>query len=255
MSNEQELIAKSNNAWKTLAAWWDNDIEDGDPYHRCLIFPHVLSLLDIKPHQKILDLACGNGALSRKMAALGADVLGVDISDVFINKAIERSGEGIRYQQLDATSSEELSHLAKEEQFDAVVCSMALHDLPTIEPLLQSLSHLLKPQGSFIFTVPHPCFNSGEVRLNFFDERPSITRSNYIKPMHLEMNSKPNQPVKQHCFHRSLTDIFGQLFSINMVLDGLKEPAMCDVLEETELDWKLLSEIPPALICRWIFKK
>ena len=210
--NKNALIEKSNDAWRQLSSWWDENIEDGDPFHRLLIFPGMIELVNCQPGTKILDLACGNGTLARRFTALGASVLGTDISETFIEQARARSEEGIRYKVLDATSSSDLQDLAKQEQFDVVVCSMALHDLPTITPLIDSLSALLHKDGKFIFSIPHPCFNMGEVDLSFFSERPSLTRTNYIKPMHLEMKSKPGQPVNQHCFHRSLMELFGHFF-------------------------------------------
>ncbi|MDQ2993502.1 MAG: class I SAM-dependent methyltransferase [Pseudomonadota bacterium] len=257
-NDKRDLIQKSNEAWKKLSEWWNDDIGDGDPYHRYLIFPGMLKLVDCKPGKKILDIACGNGTLSRRFSALGAKVLGVDISETFIKQAVERSDSSIRYRTLDATSEIELAELASIEMFDSVVCSMALHDLPTITPLLQSLSSLLCSNGNFIFSIPHPCFNMGEVTLDFSSEHPCISRNSYINPVHLEMKSKRNQPINQHCFHRSLADIFHEFFSVGMVLDALLEPSVSGVKEDmskVDLDWKYLPQIPPAMLCRFIFNK
>ena len=251
------LIKKSNDAWRQLSSWWDENIEDGDPFHHYLIFPGMLELVNCQAGTKILDLACGNGTLARRFAALGASVLGTDISETFIEQAKVRSKGNIRYQVLDATAATDLQELAKREQFDVVVCSMALHDLPTITPLIKSLASLLHKDGKFVFSVPHPCFNMGEIELNFFAEKPSLTRHNYIKPVHLEMKSKPGQPVNQHCFHRSLTDMFGHFFKVGMLLDALIEPSLSTIeenLSNVNLDWKLLPEIPPALLGSFIFK-
>lgn len=261
MMDEQneKFISHSNRAWEDLSSWWDNAIADGDQYHRTLIFPNVLKLIEKSSKLKILDLGCGNGALSRRIFNYtdGADILGVDVSDGFIKRALERSlGTSIRYQTLDATNLKSLLQLAEQEQFNYVVCSMVLHDLPTIEPIIQSLWHLLLPGGYFIFTLPHPCFNSGEVKFDFLGEPPSIGVSRYIKSQHLEVKSKKDQPTLQHVFHRSLSEIFNRLFKAGMVLDGFYEPAVCGVTEEETLhDWKNLPEVPPALICRWAFLK
>lgn len=257
VENKKKLIEKSNNAWQRLSAWWDNDIQGGDPFHRYLVFPGMLRLIDCKPKQKILDIGCGNGALSRRLFDRGVDVLGVDISEIFVEKAIEKSDSMMRYQVLDATSESELLNLSSLEKFDVVVCSMVLHDLPVIEPLLNTLSKLLRPNGCVVFSIPHPCFNMGEVRLDFFSESPHVSRARYVNAGHLEMKSKKNQPISQHCFHRSLAELFQSFFSVGMVLDRLEEPSVSQVKEEmksVDLDWKLLPEIPPALLCRWVFK-
>ncbi|HAC20219.1 MAG TPA: class I SAM-dependent methyltransferase, partial [Dehalococcoidia bacterium] len=40
------------------------------------------------------------------------------------------------------------------------MCNNALMDMPTIQPLADSLCRRLKPNGRFVFSVPHPCFNA-----------------------------------------------------------------------------------------------
>lgn len=253
--DQQKIIDESNEAWKKLAEWWDNDIGDGDPYHRLLVFPQMIELTDCKLGQKLLDIACGNGTLSRRFNAQGADVVAVDLSDIFIQQAIEKSESSIDFSVMDVTSRDDLSKLTK-HKFDKIVCSMALHDLPTIQPLMEFLPKLLSEEGSFIFSIPHPCFNMGDVKLDFFSDTPHLSRSRYIRPQHIKMKSKPNQPIDQHCFHRSITEIFKNFFSIGMVVNGFVEPALCDVsenLDNVELDWKLLPEISPVMICRCIF--
>ena len=58
-----------------------------------------------------------------------------------LKQATKRSDNSISYQTLDATSDEELAKLARLKDFDTVVCSMALHDLPTIFPLIKRPAH------------------------------------------------------------------------------------------------------------------
>jgi 2-polyprenyl-3-methyl-5-hydroxy-6-metoxy-1,4-benzoquinol methylase len=52
-----------------------------------LCWPSLASLLDPKPGQHILDIACGNGLTSRRLAALGAQVTAFDFSANLIDKA------------------------------------------------------------------------------------------------------------------------------------------------------------------------
>ena len=82
--NKKSIIQESNDAWHQLSAWWDEDIKDGDPFHRYLVFPGILELVNSQPNKRILDVACGNGTLARRLAASGATVIGVDVSETFI---------------------------------------------------------------------------------------------------------------------------------------------------------------------------
>ena len=50
----------------------------------------VVEWLALEPGERILDLGCGDGALTEQLAAAGADVLGVDASEDFIENARSR---------------------------------------------------------------------------------------------------------------------------------------------------------------------
>src|SRR5580658_2727454 len=78
----------------------------------------VVELLAPRPGERILDLGCGDGALTAKLAALGCDVVGVDSSAAQI--------EAARKLGLDArvVSAE---HLTFSNEFDAVFSNAVLH--------------------------------------------------------------------------------------------------------------------------------
>ncbi len=78
----------------------------------------VVELLNPQPGEQILDLGCGDGALTEQLAASGAMVLGVDASPNMLAAARQRN---IRVEQHDATA------LPYENQFDAVFSNATLH--------------------------------------------------------------------------------------------------------------------------------
>ena len=133
---------------------------------------------------------------------------------------------------------------------------MVLHDMPTIVPFINTLPKLLKKNGNFIFSVPHPCFNSGLVEITELKEnmkeKKLVLPNRYIHPETFEILSKPGQPVKQICFHRPLSELFNTLFSAGFVMNGFVEP----VAKKGELPkdylWEKLSDIPPAIICKFM---
>lgn len=78
----------------------------------------VLDLLRPQPGERILDLGCGDGTLTEKLAASGAEVLGVDSSADMVAAA---RGRGLDAQLMDAT------RLTFDQEFDAVFSNAVLH--------------------------------------------------------------------------------------------------------------------------------
>lgn len=146
-------------AWNTNAEVWDKRMgDDGNDFHLLLVRPATERLLDVKPGSRILDIGCGNGLFARRLATLGAEVVAIDFSEQMIAYARTRTQSqenSIEYRVLDATDEAALLQLG-EGYFDAAVSAMALMDMAEIDPLLQSLAKLLKPRGSFVFSVMHP---------------------------------------------------------------------------------------------------
>ena len=126
-----------------------------------------------------------------------AHVLGVDVSETFIKRAQQKSNNKVSYKKVDATSLDELVQLTEHAKFNKVICSMALHDLPVIHPLIQSLPKLLQSDGIFVFSIPHPCFNMGDMLLELMGDHPKVSRSKYIKPEPLKKMWKWMIELKQ----------------------------------------------------------
>jgi ubiquinone/menaquinone biosynthesis C-methylase UbiE len=87
------------------------------------IYDAALGLLDER-HKKVVDVGCGTGLMSRKLAASGRQVLGVDISPAMIERARRKGGVGIEFAHGDA---ERLP--AKDGGFDAVINLISFHQV------------------------------------------------------------------------------------------------------------------------------
>ena len=142
--------------WNATAKFWDERFGDeGNRFTNELVWPAINELLAPQAGQRIVELACGNGVISRKMAKLGAQVVASDFSSVFIQCAKERwTGDRIQYHVLDATQEEDLKTLGT-NQFDAAVCSMALFDIADIQPIFPAVKRMLKPNAPFVLSLIH----------------------------------------------------------------------------------------------------
>jgi len=101
----------------------------------------VLEWLDPQPGERILDLCCGDGRLTAKIVAIGADVVGVDASPEMVATAQLRG--------VDARLGN-AEFLPFDREFDAVFSNAALHWVRDQDAMLASVRHALKPGGRFV---------------------------------------------------------------------------------------------------------
>jgi len=252
----------TRDAWEDNAEIWDKRMGDeGNDFFNLLCWPAIASLLDIRPGRRYLDIACGNGLTSRRLAALGAQVTAFDFSSNLIEKAKARENPGslIDYQVIDATDEQQLLSMG-ENRFDVALSNMALFDIANIEVLFQTLPRLLKPNGIFVFSLMHPCFNNsssvhtveesdnGEIKIVY-----SVKISRYMTPYHAKGLALRNQPKPQMYFERPLQYYLNLGFQNGFVLDGFEERAFPPDSPQTSLlGWGgKFSEIPPVVVIRF----
>src|SRR5262249_199350 len=162
-----ELNEAVREIWDRNADFWNERMGEGNEFHRVLIGPAQERLLNLRPGESVLDIGCGNGQFTRRMAQLGAHVLAFDVSPRMIENARAQTAEKgcrIDYRAADAADGAALAALGR-NGFDAAVCTMAMMDMASIEPMMSALGALLKSAGRFVFSILHPCFNSAGVKL------------------------------------------------------------------------------------------
>jgi trans-aconitate methyltransferase len=101
----------------------------------------VVELLAPQPGERILDLGCGDGALTAKLAALGCDVVGVDSSAAQI-EAARKLGLDAR-----AVSAEQLNF---SDEFDAVFSNAVLHWIRNPDAVIAGVWRALRAPGRFV---------------------------------------------------------------------------------------------------------
>lgn len=260
--DEQELVRRVHDSWNTNASWWHARIGRGSKFQDVLVDQPTKCLLDLRPGEKLLDIACGNGRLSRHFAKLGACVTAIDCSEEFLKIAKEErnhSVEQIDYHLIDATDEAGLLSLGH-ASYDAAVCTMALMDMSSIETLISALPKLLKPNGRFVFSVPHPCFNNSVGMKMVIEAQDcqgeygilhSIQIYKYIEESIDKGIGIVGQPTPQYYFHRPISNLFNLCFRYGFVLCGMLEPTFShDDKKSQVFEWESFPAIPPVLVGR-----
>lgn len=252
-----------SNQWDAKAPFWDNLHGDtGNTFHKTVVSPPVERLLALRPGERVLDIACGNGTLARRLTDMGGIVTATDFSPALIERAKARgqvSGEPIDYRIVDATDENALKALGT---FDAITCTMALMDIADIAPLFRAVRVMLNKGGRFVFATAHPAFNSSNPVFfaEYGDDNGTLYGVTGVK-ISAYMDIPPTQavgakgePIPHTYYHRTLTDLLNAAFSARLVLDGIEEaayPIRADNAPPTSgVSWDAVPQIPPVLVGR-----
>jgi len=208
--------------WDVAAEGWVDFVRTGKDYYReSLNNPATFKLIGNVKGKKVLDLACGEGYNTRILAREGAKVIGVDCSKRLIDlaEAEERKESlGIRYHRMDANRLKDLS----DGLFDLVTCFMALQDIEDYEGAVAEVARVLKQDGRFVFSIPHPCFEKmvvNGVRTNAAERY--FEKIRYPIEWNMERLTRHFKTIS---FHRTLTDYSLALARTGLFISRLVEP-------------------------------
>lgn len=136
---------------------WDNAAPYYDTGWQKQLWPaqeRILSNIEVKPGDQVLDISCGSGLVTlpiAKSVTPRGKVTGIDLSECMIEEARARTDKtdlsNVTYQQMDAENLE-----FEDNRFDAVVCSLGLMYFPYPEKALEEMYRVAKA-GAEISTL------------------------------------------------------------------------------------------------------
>ena len=132
--------------------WWDPESEFR-PLHqinplRC----DYINLHSPVNGMKLIDVGCGGGLISEKMAEFGAQVTGIDMGDAPLSVAklhLLESGQTVEYLKITA----EQIAAERAEQYDIVTCLEMLEHVPDPSLVVAACADLVKPGGDVYFST------------------------------------------------------------------------------------------------------
>jgi SAM-dependent methyltransferase len=264
MDDVRRVSHEAQEIWDRIAPWWDAKVGENA---NLTVWPALEHLLGVHANERVLEIACGNGAFARRLAELGVHVTACDFSAEFLRLAQERTNGRpdlagrIEYRLIDATDAGQLATLGREHDYDAAVCVMGLMDMATIDPLLVALARLLRLRGRFVFALTHPCFNTtGTTKVIEEEDREgtlvverSIKVSRYLRSWTTKGVGIDGQPAAHYYFERPLSVLFASCFRAGFALDGFEElapPLPIDPSQLRPFSWAHFQEVPAFLVGR-----
>jgi len=221
-----------------VAEWYDGFV--ASPLHdgaRASLF----DLLGEVAGQRVCDLGCGQGVVSRRLAERGARVIGVDLAARLLEIAQRHERNeprGVAYLYGDAQSL----GAVRDACFDGVVCHLALMDIPNLDAALGTVGRILRPGGWFAFTIVHPCFQTPHSDwLTLPDGQIARGVSGYFAEGFWRSENREGVRGKVGAYHRTLSTYLNALTPAGLSLEKASEPQ-----ETREVPWLFLGRCRKA---------
>jgi SAM-dependent methyltransferase len=233
----------SSNPWERHAGWWQERYTDGaDPEYE----EQLLPLVDryFAGARRVLDVGCGEGQVARRVAKLGADVVGLDPTVAQLEVARERAG-GPHY-ALAAAEALPLPDAA----FDAALSCLVFEHLDPFEPAVAEIARVLAPGGRFALFLNHPLLQapgSGWVIDHILDEQywrvgPYLTD---------DPGSEEVAPgVVLPFVHRPLSRYVHKMGEVGLLIDDMAEPAPPAGFLAKATEYRDAASIPRLMVIR-----
>lgn len=213
---------KENTSWEKSSRWYHGIVgKEGHYYHQHVILPQVLRLLDLKSHDSLLDIGCGQGLLVEHLPK-NVDYTGIDFSETLIQLAKKRKlGTFIH---ADATKPLPL----KKTDFTHAIALLSLQNMEHPDRALRHLSSHLQPNGKALLILNHPCFRIPRQSEWGIDERKKTQYrriDRYLSPLKIPILTHPGQKnsEKTWSFHFPLSTWFTFFRQASLILESLEE--------------------------------
>lgn len=204
----------------------------------------ILSRLDklLEKGRRVLDIGCGNGALSFFAASRGCKVLGIDISKKAIS-GCQLSNKKLMFKNLIfQVKNLDDPKVKINDRFDVVICSEVIEHLQNDRRILQHIYYLLKPGGKLFLSTPSVNSIIHNLRMlifkkDFFDEEVGHLRRYELAQLILLLREANYEILETHKTEGVLRNFFF-VTRLGALLQRLLKPGIRDIV--SYLDNQLL---------------
>jgi ubiquinone/menaquinone biosynthesis C-methylase UbiE len=218
----------ASTSWQKVGKWYNETVgEEGHYYHQSIIIPNVLKLLNFSEHESasLLDLACGQGVLSRHLPP-NISYVGIDAAAPLIAAAKHHShSTSHRFIHADITQKLPLQHVL----FSHAAIILALQNIEDPIAVFKNASHYLQAGAPLIIILNHPCFriprqSSWKIDVENKIQYRRIDR--YMSPMKIPIQMHPGKGQRSPhtmSFHHPLSHYSQWLKEAGFVIELIEE--------------------------------
>lgn len=228
IGGEKSKTGKSQTSWDEAGKWYHQIVGDeGHHYHQTVIIPQVLKLLSLGPDKNhcLLDLACGQGVLSRHLPP-SVSYLGIDLAASLI-QAAKKLNRNPLHQFLHADVTQPIPGLSKTFTHGSII--LALQNIEFPLQVLKNASRCLVDGAPFIIVLNHPCFriprqSSWKIAEDNKIQFRRIDR--YMSSMKIPIQTHPGQgkdSAQTWSFHHPLSQYTHWLKEAGFLIESIDE--------------------------------
>jgi len=234
--------------FKELADVYNHDRES-ESFNSLLLDDLLDGFVDNANHKSILDLGCGIGTNSIRLAKKGHHVTALDISksmlDIFRSRIPKNIVENIDLIHGDACNVE------FDRKFDCIFLTLIIDHIEDPLPLLQKCRELLADNGFAIITIPHPIKDAGVWKKSFNNGRweySSFEVNDYFgegKMSKSRENDKGEEVVASiTSYRRTISTYYDLIVKAGISISRLIEPSPSGIDDEESINQHKSSIVP-----------
>jgi SAM-dependent methyltransferase len=223
--------------WSTTASWWQSNFTEGaDPEYEEQIIP--LAVEHAGGCERVLDVGCGEGQISRAVGAVGVD-------PVWEQLDVARVRGGLGYARAVAGALP-----FDDGVFDAVIACLVFEHIDDASGAIDEVSRVLRPGGRFLFFLNHPLLQtpgSGWIDDHILEEQYWRIGQYLVEDPTLE---EVDKGVFLPFVHRPLSTYVNMLAKASMFITHMEEPAPPPGFLRRAEEYREAATIPRLLFLR-----
>lgn len=214
-----------------------------DRSHEDVNLPALCALLPA-PGRRTLDLACGEGRLSRHLRSIGHRVAGADAAPTMVRLAAGHPDAA------PAVVADAAALPFRDEAFDLVVAYMCLHDMDSMPSAVAEAARVLEHGGRLCAVIPHPVNSAGDFQ-GRGEDAPFVIEGSYLDAAPADwVLDRDGITLTFHSEHRPLEAYSRALEAAGLLTETIREPRVPDAVVAAVPGQRRWQRIPLSLHLR-----